>query len=477
AGRPAGRVLTRRPPPDSLRVLRRRARPIVMRTSRLTVAAVLSYLVARAVFDTPQPLTGPLTALLVVQATLFSTLTTGVRRVLSVVAGVLVAVVLSNVVGLTWWSLGGAIAAAIVIGQLLRLGDHLLEVPISAMLVLSVTSAETAGYARIAETLVGAGVGVLVNLVLPPNLRTRNAAASVERVAERAAVLLDRVAEELPHGVPAEQARGGRGDFRGLNRYVEDADRALQAAGDSRRLNPRAVGTVDTMPVLRSGLDALEHSTVSLRALFRSLADGLPEQRPDDAAQGEHPDTPPDQPAPETSGYDEPLRAAFAVLLSDLADAVRAFGRLVSAEADAIESDPTIATLRLDDSTDGSASPDRAAEAPLRTALDALRETRARVTDLLLVDAASDPALWQLRGSLLAAVERVLVELDVEERARRRRQQLREAEQRRSHRAAAVRARAAAGRRRAAERRLTAGTRSPHRADRLPPRGSTGGPM
>ncbi|HEX3004331.1 MAG TPA: aromatic acid exporter family protein, partial [Angustibacter sp.] len=266
--------------PDSLHALRRRARPIVMRTSRLTVAAVLSYLVARAVFDTPQPLTGPLTALLVVQATLFSTLTTGVRRVLSVVAGVLVAVVLSTVVGLTWWSLGGAIAAAIVIGQLLRLGDHLLEVPISAMLVLSVTSAETAGYARIAETLVGAGVGVLVNVVLPPNLRTRTAAGSVQRVADRAADLLDHVADELPAGVTAEQARGWLGDFRGLGRYVEDADRALQAAGDSRRLNPRAVGTVDTMPVLRSGLDALEHSTVSLRALFRSLADGLPEQQP-----------------------------------------------------------------------------------------------------------------------------------------------------------------------------------------------------
>ncbi len=92
--------------------------------------------------------------------------------------------------------------------------------------------------------------------------------------------MLDRVADELPQGVTADQARGWLSDFRGLNRYVEDADRALQAAGDSRRLNPRAVGTVDTMPVLRSGLDALEHSTVSLRALFRSLADGLPEQQP-----------------------------------------------------------------------------------------------------------------------------------------------------------------------------------------------------
>ncbi len=421
-----------------------------MRTARLTVAAVLSYVVARAVFDTPQPLTGPLTALLVVQATLFSTLTTGVRRVLSVVAGVLVAVLLSSVVGLTWWSLGGAIAAAIVIGQLLRLGDHLLEVPISAMLVLSVSSAEIAGYARVAETLVGAAVGVLVNVLLPPNLRTRSAAASVESVATHAADVLDRVAADLPDGASADQARGWLDDFRGLSRYVDDADRALQTAADSRRLNPRAVGTVDTMPVLRSGLDALEHTVVALRALFRSIADGLPQEEaqgqppPDDGSDGAQVAAPP--------GYDDELRSAFAVLLSDLAGCVRAFGRLVSAEADATEGD---------------------AEGALREALDALRETRARVTELLLVDAGSDPGLWQLRGSLLAAVERVLVELDVEERARRRRQWLTEAQERRSHRLDAVRARAAA-RRRVGGHPPEPGPSTPHRP---PPRGSTSGPM
>jgi hypothetical protein len=397
--------------PDLLRAARRRARPIAVRTGRLTLAAVVSYLVARAVFDTPQPLTGPLTALLVVQATLYSTLTTGLRRVLSVVAGVLVAVLLSSVVGLTWWSLGGAIAASIVIGQALRLGDHLLEVPISAMLVLSVSSAEVAGYARVAETLVGAGIGVLVNVLLPPNLRTGSAAASVQRVADDAAGLLDRVAAELPDGVSADQARGWLSDFRGLNRAVETSDRALQSAADSRRLNPRAVGTVDTGPVLRSGLDALEHSTVALRALFRSLADGLPQTEAEPA---------------DPEGYDVELRSAFAVLLADLGGCIRTFGALVRAEASGQEAE---------------------AEVALRAALEALRETRVRVTELLLVDAADDARLWQLRGSLLAAVERVLVELDVEERARRRRQWLTEAQGRRSHRLDAVRARAAARRR------------------------------
>jgi hypothetical protein len=61
-------------------------------------------------------------------------------------------------------------------------------------------------------------------------------------------------------------------------------------------------------------------------------------------------------------------------------------------------------------------------------ALDAVREARVRLTDLLLVDPQAAPGQWQLNGSLLAGIERVLAELDVQERARRRDLRRREAE-------------------------------------------------
>ena len=100
------------------------------------------------------------------EATLASTFVSGLQRVLSVVAGVALAVVLASIVGLTWWSLGALVAASIVVGQLLRLGPHLLEVPISAMLVLGVghaAGAESVASGRIMENVVGAIAGVLVN--------------------------------------------------------------------------------------------------------------------------------------------------------------------------------------------------------------------------------------------------------------------------------------------------------------------------
>jgi uncharacterized membrane protein YgaE (UPF0421/DUF939 family) len=93
------------------------------------------------------------------------------------VAGVLIAVGVASYVGLTWWSLGAVVAASLIIGRLLRLGAHLLEVPISAMLVLAVGGAEGAALDRVYETLIGAGVGVAVNVVIAAPLYVQPASS------------------------------------------------------------------------------------------------------------------------------------------------------------------------------------------------------------------------------------------------------------------------------------------------------------
>ena len=68
----------------------------------------------------------PLTALLVVQVSIYQTLRTAVRRVASVVAGVLLALGLSVWVGFTWWSLGIAIALGLTVGYALHLHEEVL---------------------------------------------------------------------------------------------------------------------------------------------------------------------------------------------------------------------------------------------------------------------------------------------------------------------------------------------------------------
>ena len=81
--------------------------------AKLTVAAVASYLLADLLNTTPDPLLAPLTALLVVQLTMYETVAHGFDRIVSVVAGVLVAVVVATQLGLSWWSLGLVIAVSL----------------------------------------------------------------------------------------------------------------------------------------------------------------------------------------------------------------------------------------------------------------------------------------------------------------------------------------------------------------------------
>lgn len=351
-----------------------------VRTVKTTVAAVAAYVAAFPLSDNPRPVLAPLTALLVVQLTLYETLRTGLRRVVSVVAGVLVAVGLSTLVPLTWWSLGIAVAASLVLGRLLRLGAEVAEVPISAMLVLAVGGAEVAAEGRVVETVVGAVVGVLVGAVVAPPLYVRPATAAVQELAGATAEALRTVSREVREEYDAESTERWLDLARGLGADILHADRELGKAEASMRLNVRTRRAPHAGRSLRSGLDALERASVSLRGVARSLADL--------ARTG----------GPETV-YDEEVRRALSDLLADVADAVEAYGELVGSE------------------TVG----DGPGDERLRGALAAAWEDRHRLADLLRREERSRQDEWSMHGALTSHIDRLLRDVDSDARAELRR--------------------------------------------------------
>jgi hypothetical protein len=141
------------------------------------------------------------------------------------------------------------------------------------------------------------------------------------------------------------------------------------------------VGRPDAGPGLRQGLEAVEHSAVAVRGMFRAVHDAMSD---------------------ETWPEDEVGEAVLDVLrqvFSELADGVDAFGELVRAEA------------RLDG---GSVAPQ---VHRVQAGLDGLHEARARLDDLLLVD--TPPVVHDLHASMQATVRRLLREMSLEERVRR----------------------------------------------------------
>src|SRR4051794_41642548 len=137
--------------------------------------------------------------MLVVQVTPLSLLASGLDRVVAVVAGVALAIGFAAVVPLEWWSLGLLILISITLGQFLRLRANLVEVAISAMLVLGVgpIGAGAAASQRIAETLVVAVVGIVATLVVPPQVASSDAGRAIDGLADAVSELLVRAADQL----------------------------------------------------------------------------------------------------------------------------------------------------------------------------------------------------------------------------------------------------------------------------------------
>ena len=292
--------------PETLTLARRRAQPRAAYIARLALTAVFAYLLALQFAGNKGPVLAPLTALLVIQVSLTHTLRSAARRVLSVVTGVLVAIGLSAVVGFTWWSLGLVIVAALAVGLILRLGDDLLEVPISAMLILSAVGSTSAASGRIVETLIGAAAGLAGGLLFAP-VRLQPAEEAIDDLSARLAGLLRQTAADIADGADAGRSAERLAQARTLGGEVQRVEIALTDSEESLRLNPRARILPQAAIPLRTGLETLEHVAMTVRTLTRWVADA---SRP---------------------GIDSPLREpairdGLAEVLGELAASVEAIG-------------------------------------------------------------------------------------------------------------------------------------------------------
>src|SRR5689334_4853 len=363
---------------EQLTVVRRRAQPTAVYIARLTATAVFAYLIAQALpGGSPRSVLAPLTALLVVQATLFNTIGTAIRRVAAVTVGVLAAVAVAAYVPFSWWVLGLLVAGTLALGIVLRLREEILEVPISAMLIFSVGS-QAAASTRIIETLVGAAAGLAAGLLFAP-IRVQPAKEAVGEMSRQMADLLSQMAEGLAEAPDPKRAAEWLDRTRALRGEIERVDDALARAEESIRLNPRKLRAGNPAAGLRDGVDTLERAATDMRVLARSVADSA---RIDSE----------DSPVREAE-----TRARLAAVIGELSAAVRAYGQLLEAE-------PVPGVL-----AEFAAEP---ITGVLEDHLEEAHRQQDELAGLLSTDPAEHPEGWQLRGEILAHVDRLRSELE-----------------------------------------------------------------
>lgn len=250
-------------------------RPSILQAAKSAIATMGAWLLAGWLIPGPPPVFAAIAALLVVQPSINQSLTKGVERTVGVVVGVVIASLLGVALGNGTGVVLVAIAAAFVLVWLLRMtpgtGN---QVVISAMLVLALGTA-SAGYAldRVIETLLGAAVGVVVNVAVVPPVAIEPAQRALQAVGSELATSMERLVEASGTPRSASELADMLARARALRPLIGDAEEAIRAGEESLTLNPRARRHRDRLTEYRATLDRFGPIATQVIGMTRAFTD------------------------------------------------------------------------------------------------------------------------------------------------------------------------------------------------------------
>ncbi|QHC69469.1 FUSC family protein [Rathayibacter sp. VKM Ac-2801] len=250
-------------------------RPPVLQLVKTAAATVVTWLLAAVVFPGTLPVFGAIAALLVVAPSINQSFSKALERSVGVIIGVIVGSVIGTVLGGESIIVLLAIVAAIAVGWAVRLTPaSAVQIPISAMLVLSV-GAVTPNYAldRILETLLGAAVGVVINVLIVPPVVLAPAERAIGDLTVQLAAALDDLGDALQAVVPRRRLDELLINARLLQTMQSKAEEAIATGEESLRLNPRRSAHRDRLLALDSVVPRLGRIVTRVRGMTRTVHD------------------------------------------------------------------------------------------------------------------------------------------------------------------------------------------------------------
>lgn len=270
----------------TLAALRSARRAPILQVGKSAAATIAAWLVAGWLVPGPLPVFAAIAALLVVQPSVNQSLAKAIERSIGVIAGVVIAVLLSLALGrLSWVVLLAILVAMLVAWSFKATTGTANQVAISAMLVLAL-GASSPDYAvdRIVETLIGAGIGFIVNVVVVPPVLVAPAQRDLALLGAELAASMDRLADALPE--PSSRARLEELllEARLMRPMSEAAAASLLACEESLTLNPRGSSHRTELVRMRDLLDRLGPIVTQVIGMTRAYVDQYDEDLPAEPA-------------------------------------------------------------------------------------------------------------------------------------------------------------------------------------------------
>jgi hypothetical protein len=270
-----------------------RERDLVVQSLKAAGAALIAWAVAGVWLDDPMALMAPWVALVLVQATVYSSVRQAGQQFTAICAGALMASAAQAITDDTTGALALSLPVLMLISNWSRFGGQGIYTATTAVFVLAsgtAVSASAVGH-RVGQAALGAVIGVAVNAFVLPPIHLRDVRENLAGLAREAGDVLHTVAAGLPESEwDAQTAAGWSNDAARLQRRLNALESARSWSQESLRLTSgplRALRRVPTSDVPPEEEDQRwSRVTGNISALTRTLAVAADENRTPAPPQG-----------------------------------------------------------------------------------------------------------------------------------------------------------------------------------------------
>lgn len=259
-----------------------RERDLLIQSLKAAAAAVLAWVIASDWLGAPLAFLAPWVALVMVESTVYRSVIKSAQQLLTVVAGVLAATGAYLAIGNRTAALAVVLVLMMPLANWRDLGDQGIYGPLTAVFVLTTAHPATGDNLgmRLAETALGAGVGIVVNAAVLPPVHLRNARDATMRVADEITGVLDQVADGLRGELELREAEQWLHRADRVRYLTDDAWSAINWRRESLRLNARQPRWARRDRDISSVLLPLEIVTKQTQGICRTLVDAAKDGMP-----------------------------------------------------------------------------------------------------------------------------------------------------------------------------------------------------
>ncbi len=257
----------------------------VLQIVKATVAGTAAWWISLTVLGSSMPFLAPWTALLTVHATVHRSLSRGVQTTAASTIGVALSFVIGYYLGVHLWTFALALVVGLAASRLSWIREEGVAIATTAIFVLSSGFDEQAPLLdeRILQVGVGVGTGIVVNLLVLPPLRDRQAGRYIDSINRRIGGVLISMADDLSDSWGIERADAWFAESDSIRDELRSAWAIVRFARESRRMNPRRQGGLLGVRRRRRSnsaadrasseeiLDRADEGVSHLRSLIRTL--------------------------------------------------------------------------------------------------------------------------------------------------------------------------------------------------------------